>query len=107
MNVNVKRRENLDFLVACYGTQTDLAKVIVKSGVTQPIISSILRKKRVLEAYEARNIETELGIPRAWMDRFDLRQAWKHIRKFRVLGAETKTLFNEMLEFSEEHNVAV
>ena len=106
MSVPAIRRGNLGYLVTVHGSQAGLAGAIIPSGLTQPIISTILRKKRPLRPLEARAIERQLGIPQTWLDRFDLRQAWKLTSKFRELPLETQALFNDMLEFAEGRNEA-
>jgi len=63
------RRKQLAILVETYGTQSALARTLSHKSLTQPIISSILRRKRPLAEYEARDIELKLGIPKGSMDR--------------------------------------
>lgn len=101
VSVPIRRRENLEYLCITHGSQVALAQAIAESGVTQPMISTILRKKRPLWPDEARAIEQELGIPNNWLDRYSLRAAAKHVRKFRELPEEARVLLNEMFAFAE------
>ncbi len=100
--VTKTRYENLDYLVVTHGSQAALAAATPSSQLTQPIISTILRKKRPLWEHEARAIEADLKIPTNWLDRYPLRSAWKQLRRFRELPAENVALFNEMLAFAEQ-----
>ena len=102
MATGITRRENLQFLVGCHGTQTDLAKALSHKTLTQPIISSILRRKRPLHVHEARDLEQILGIPNGWLDRYTLRKAWRLIRQFGTLDASTQGLVNALLTFATE-----
>ena len=97
----MRRRENLGYLVANHGSQSALADALVSSGLTQPMISTILRRQRPLWTKEAREVEKQLGIPADWLDRHCLRETWKYVRKFRELQPETRILVNEILAFVE------
>ena len=99
--VTTHRRENLHYLVVTHGSQAALASSIPSSLLTQPMISTILRKKRPLWPHEARAIENDLKIPEYWLDRYSLRLAWKQLRRFRELPQDAVSLLNEMLVFVE------
>ena len=99
-----QRRENLEYLVRTFGSQKAFADAVPSAGITQPVVSLMLnRKRRWLSAREAREIEADLRIPTNWMDRYPLREVWRMWRRFRDLPPDTVTLFNEMLTFAESH----
>lgn len=102
MAAGVNRRENLEFLVACHATQSELAKVLAHDTLTQPIISSILRRKRLFHECEARDVERIIGLPEGWMDNYSLRKGWPLIREFRRFDSETKKIVNGLLKFIAE-----
>lgn len=97
------RRENLEFLAETYGTQSALAKALASKTISQPIISSILQRKRPLPEREARDIEEMLDIPIGWIDRYSLRKSWGLIRPFSTLDTSTQEILNALLKFAEEH----
>ena len=66
-DVVTARRNNLTFLINIHGSQTKLALVLAHTTLTQQILSSIERKKRRLNADEARYIERTLVIPAGWI----------------------------------------
>jgi hypothetical protein len=100
--MTTQRRENLEYLVRTHGSQKAFADAVPSAGITQPMISLMLsRKRRWLSTHEARRIEADLKIPENWMDRYPLAEVWRMWRRFRELPPETIALFNEMLEFTE------
>lgn len=100
--VTAQRRENLEYLVRSFGSQKGLADAVPSAGITQPMVSQMLsRKRRWLSAHEARMVEADLKIPTHWLDRYPLVEGWRLWRRFRELPPETVALFNEMQAFSE------
>ena len=99
------RRENLEFLVACHGSQSEYAKFLDHPTLTQPIISAILRRKRMFHDDEARDIERKLGVPETWLDRYPLRKAWSLIRKLRVLSPESQEVLHGLLKFAADNQL--
>jgi|SRR5205809_5837839 hypothetical protein len=97
------RRENLEFLVACHGSQTSFANAVRYRSLTQPIVSSILHRRRALHEFEARAVERSLSIPEGWMDRYSLRKAWLHIRKIRQMDPEAQRVVHALLKFVSEN----
>ena len=106
-SITTNRRANLEFLVNSHGSQKSLAEAVPGAGITQPMISLMLSKKRWLSKHEARKIEIELKIPSNWLDRVQLRDAWGLWRKFRELSPEHRSLFNEMQSFIDERGVRI
>lgn len=106
-SIATNRRVNFDFLVNSHGSQASLAAAVPSAGITQPMISLMLSKKRPLSKYEARNIEIDLMIPNGWLDRLNLRDAWKLWRNFRELPPESRALFNEMQAFVDQKAVRI
>lgn len=98
---NMARRGALDFLIVIHGSQTELARVLNHSTLTQPILSSIQRRKRPLHSHEARDIEKILGIPDGWMDRNNwVRTGWKLAKEYRMLGPDERAIANKLLSFA-------
>ena len=101
---SVARRNALIFLIGCYGTQTELARILAHGTLTQPILSSIERRKRPLHPHEARDVERIIGIPDGWMNRENwVRDGWKLITEYRHLGEKEKSVANRMVSFALEH----
>lgn len=100
--VSRSRRENLDFLCRCHGSQSQLARVLADKCLTQPIVSSILRRKRRMRENEARDVERKLNIPNGWMDRCNLRKTAPLIREFRALHPSIQELFNSLLDHVQQ-----
>ena len=104
ISANVARRSALDFLITIHGTQTELAHILNHPTLSQPILSSIQRKKRFLHPHEARDMEGILDIPDGWMDRDNwVRAGWKVVKEYRTLGAKEKAIANQLLAFAIEH----
>lgn len=101
LGVVALRRANLDYLVRAYGSQSALAHAANVSSLTQPVVSTILRRKRVLWPDEARAVEANLGIPQHWLDRFEIHQAWRPLLRFRELPPDVRQVFNELAAFAE------
>jgi hypothetical protein len=102
----VAGRNALIFLIDYYGTQTMLARVLAHKTLTQPILSSIERKKRPLHPHEARDIEKIIGIPDGWMSKENfVRDGWKLITEYQRLGEVEKSVANRMVLFSLEHSI--
>jgi hypothetical protein len=96
----VARRNALIFLIDLYGTQTELARVLAHETLTQPILSSIARRKRPLYPNEARDIERVIGLPEGWMSNENwVRDGWKLITEYRSLGEEEKGVANRTVSF--------
>ena len=96
----VARRNALIFLIDRYGTQTELARVLAHETLTQPILSSIERRKRPLHPHEARDIERVIGLPEGWMSNENwVRDGWKLITEYRCLGEKEKGVANRMVSF--------
>ena len=94
------RRADLKFLIGCHGTQTAFANALHHRSLTQPIISSIIRNKRMFHTSEVRDIEQWLCIPEGWMDRYPLRKAWLHLRKLRNMEADTVRTVHALIKFA-------
>jgi SOS response regulatory protein OraA/RecX len=98
------RRYALIFLIGRYRTQTELARVLSHETLTQPILSSIERRKRPLHPHEARDIERIIGIPEGWMSKEHwVRDGWKLITEYQSLGEGEKSVANRMVSFALEH----
>lgn len=108
VRASVSRRNALSYLINRYGTQTELARVLAHKTLTQPILSSIERKKRPLHSYEARDIERIIGIPDGWMDQENwVRDAWKLILEYQILDETEKSVANRMVSFAIKHSPLV
>lgn len=101
MSVSKMRRENLKHL-ADSRTQTKLASDLEHETLTQQIISSIIRGKRMLHDSEARYVEGKLGIPSGWIDKYPFGiRTLLLIREFKSLDATSKEITNKLLQFVE------
>lgn len=92
-------RENLQFLVACHGSQSALS-IKLSPVVTQQKISSMIGGKRYLREHEARHIEQRLGIPNGWVKQCSLRLGMPLVREFRAENATTQDLFDTLIAFT-------
>ncbi len=109
MSIGSFKRENLEFLVACHGTQTEFANALHHNTLTQPIISSIIRKKRTFHSHEARAIEQWLCISEGWIDRYPLltfRKAWAHLKKLRHMEPDTVRTLHALVKFADQNSKA-
>lgn len=99
-NPRASRRGAVDYLIRIHGSQSNLARVLKHPTLTQPILSSVQRGKRSLEAHEARAIEGALGIPSGWMDRNNwVRAGWRVIKEYRNLGTKEREIVDRMVAF--------
>jgi hypothetical protein len=98
--VNNSRKDVIDFLVRKYRSQTELAKALNHTTITQPNISLIQNHKRYIRTNEARDIEKTLGIPKGWMDKDNwVRSGWSLIKEYRNLEDSEKELINRIVNF--------
>ena len=98
------RRSALDFLIAIYGSQTELASRLNHPTLTQQTLSAIHHKKRRLQQHEARDIEKILGIPDGWMDKDNwVRMGWQIAKEYQTLEPNQKAIANRMVAFALEH----
>lgn len=104
METGYLRRKNLEDLIKIHNTQTDFANFINHPKLSQPILSSILNKKRPFHDQEARYIEQKMGIPETWLDKYPLQEVMPLIRKLRRLDIETQEIFNGLLKFIDKNN---
>jgi hypothetical protein len=97
----VARRNALTFLINCYGSQTALAKALSHETLTQPILSSIERKRRCLHQNEARDIEKIIGIPDGWMDKDKwVIDGWALICEYRGMNKNQRENVCRLLAFA-------
>ena len=99
MRASKMRRENLKRL-ADSRTQTKLATDLEHDMLTQQVISSIIRGKRILHDSEARHVEMKLGIPLGWMDKYPFKvKTLMLARDFNKLDAASKEIVSKLLQF--------
>lgn len=98
--------ENLRFLVNCHGSQTQLARRLDHRSLTQPIISSILHRKRRFHETEIRHLEMTIGIPKGWMRRVSLRKAWLLCKKYQRLNSDGRRVVDDIVMFHADDEPA-
>ncbi len=107
VNVGTTRKKNVISLCKFYGSQTNLARALTPSNLTQQILSHICSSKmswRRLREDEARYIERTLVIPAGWMDRDNFVGAgWKVIGQYRKLRVEERAIASCLSTFVMEH----
>jgi hypothetical protein len=107
VHVGTARRSNITSLIKQYGSQTELARALTPSNLTQQILSRICSgkksRRRSLKADEARYIERTLDIPAGWMDRENwVDDGWKLIGQYRNLGVEERNIASRLCTFAME-----
>lgn len=94
------RRDNIHWVIKVIGTQKDVADLLNNSALTQPILSSIVRGKRLIYDGEARALENDIGIPAGWLDEPSwVKDGWKLIKEYQLLDNSSKEMVNKCCSF--------
>ena len=102
LSVRELRRQNIEELVFFFSTQQRLVDRIPKAGLDQPHISKIVNGRQMLHSREARAIESDLGIPELWLDRYPLNQFHEVWKALQDQPARVRDLVNTALRFAQD-----